>query len=344
MLTLGCGGVFLTPMELRKDPITRSWVITGDDVTEQAPRVEAACRFCPESNMSPQQIASMPGIDGTPWSARAVVHPNPLYRIEGEPARRGEGIYDRMRSVGAHELLLENPRHDRHVWIASDAEIEQFLILVAQRIQDLKRDARFKYVSVFKNYGANAGQEFEHPNAELTATTFVPRRVLYELRAGRDYFAAKERCVFCDIIAQEINQNVRMLEVRGDFVALCPYAPRVPYETWLLPRTHEAAFERFVLSRSGNLRDLAALLRRTLHRIRTVTEEFHLVLHTSPNTLHQSDSLNYWKTIDEDYHWHIEILPIVSAKAKSYTFKEVYYSPVTSETAVKRLREAKVEA
>src|SRR2546426_933044 len=250
MLTLLYDGVFLTRMELRKDPITRSWVITGDDVADQTPRAEAGCQFCPDSSTSSQQITSMAGIDGDPWSARAVVHPNPLYRIEGEPARRGEGIYDRMRSVGAHEVLLENPRHDRHLWVAGYAEIEQLLLLVAQRIQDLKRDARFKYVS---------------------------------------------------------------------------------------------GFERFALSRSGNLRDLAALLRRTLQRIRTVTEEFHLVLHTSPNTLHQSDSLNYWKTIDEDYHWHIEILPIVSAKAKSYTFKEVYYSPVTSETAVKRLREAKVE-
>ena len=285
----------------------------------------------------------MPGVDGGSWSARAVVHPSPVYRIEGEPSRRGDGIYDRMRSVGAHEVLIENPRHDRHLWNASDAEIEQFLLLVAHRIQDLKRDGRFKYVSIFKNHGTSAGQEFEHPTAQLTATTFVPRRVLYELRAGRDYFKQKERCVFCDIISQELQQDQRVLEVRGDFIALCPYAPRVPYETWIMPRSHDAAFERFGLARAGSMRDLGVLLRRTLQRIRTIAEEFHLVLHTSPNTLHPSESLGYWKTIDEDYHWHIEILPIISAKAKSYTFKEVYYSPVTSETAVKRLQEAKVE-
>ena len=180
------------------------------------------------------------GIEGGPWSARAVVHPAPLYRIEGEPMRRGDGIYDRMSSVGAHEVLVENVQHDRQLWNASDAEIEQFLLLAAHRIQDLKRDARFKYVSIFKNHGVNAGQEFEHPTSQLTATTFVPRRVLYELRAARDYFKAKERCVFCDIISQELQQNQRVIEVRGDFVALCPYAPRVPYETWILPRTHEA--------------------------------------------------------------------------------------------------------
>ena len=285
----------------------------------------------------------MPGIDSGLWSARAIVHPSALYRIEGEPARRAEGLYDRMGPVGAHEVLIENSKHERNLWNASDIELEKFLLLAAQRIQDLKRDQRFKYVSIFKNHGVSAGQEFEHPNSQLTATTFVPRRVLYELRAGRDYFQQKERCVFCDIIAQELRQNLRVLEIRGDFIAICPYAPRVPYETWLMPQTHESSFERFGLSRPGTMRELGALLRRTLQRIRTITEEFHMVLHTSPNSLHRSETMGYWKTIDEDYHWHIEILPIVAAKSRSYTFKEVYYSPVTSETAVVRLREARLE-
>jgi len=330
-------------MELRKDPITRSWVITGDDVPEAAPRTDASCRFCPESREPAQVVASMSGLASTPWSARAVVHPDALYRIEGEAGRRGDGIYDRMRPVGAHEVLVENHSHSAELWNASDAEIEQFLLLAAHRIQDLKRDERFKYVSIFKNHGHSAGQEFEHPTSQLTATTFVPRRVLYELRAGREYFQAKERCVFCDIISQELRQELRILEVRGDFIAMCPYAPRVPYETWIIPRTHEAAFERMGLNRPGLMRELGALLRRTLQRIRTITEDFHLVLHTSPNSLHRSGNLGYWKTIDEDYHWHIEILPILASKAKSYTFKEVYYSPLTSETAVKRLRDAKIE-
>jgi len=329
-------------MELRKDPITRSWVIVGDDVPDSSPRVESFCLFCPNSPQPAQLISNMPGVNGGPWSARAVVHPTPLYHVEGEPSRRGDGIYDRMSSVGAHEVLVENLRHDRQLWAATDAEIGQFLTLAAQRIQDLKRDARFKYVSIFKNYGGNAGQEFDHPTSQLTATTFVPRRVLYELRASRDYFKGKERCVFCDIIAQELQQNQRVLEVRGDFVALCPYAPRAPYETWILPRIHDAAFERFALSRLASLPDLGALLRRTLQRIRTVTDEFHLVLHTSPNTSHQSKSLDYWKTLDDDYHWHIEILPLLPGKARSYSFKEVYYSPVTSEGAVKRLRGATI--
>ena len=325
-------------MELRKDPITRSWVITGDDAPERS-KEEGPCRYCPDSKEGVQVVSSMPAVDG-PWSARAVVHPAPLYRIEGDPQRRGDGIYDRMRSVGAHEVLVENYHHDRQLWVAQDEEIEQFLSLAAHRIQDLKKDRRFKYVSVFKDYGGVAGQEFEHPTSQLIATTFVPRRVLYELRAAREHFARKERCVFCDILAQEERQALRMVETRGDYVAMCPYAPRVPFETWILSRTHEPSFERFALARPGVLRDLSALLRRTLNRIRAVADGFHMVLHTSPNTLYKSDLLGYWKTIDDDYHWHVEILPIVTSKAKSYTVKEVYFTPITSETAAARLREA----
>jgi UDPglucose--hexose-1-phosphate uridylyltransferase len=328
-------------MELRKDPITRSWVITGDEVIEAASDSQV-CQFCSTSIQPAQIVANLPGVAGGAWSARSVVHPHALYHVEGEPARRGDGLYDRMGSVGAHEVLVENPRHDGHLWNASDVEVEQFLRLAAQRIQDLKRDSRFKYVSIFKNHGEAAGQEFDHPTSQLTATIFVPRRVLYELRAGRDYYETKERCVFCDILAQEERQDLRVVEIRGDYVAFCPYAPRVPYETWVMPRGHESSFERTGASRVGTLTDLAALLRRTLQRIRTVAEAFHLVLHTSPNSQHPSATLGYWKTLDDDYHWHIEILPIVEAKARSYTFKEIYYSPVTSETAVKRLREAKI--
>lgn len=328
-------------MELRKDPITRSWVIIGDDLVEPTPQLDT-CPFCGTAGDSAQIVATLPGLGGNPWSTRSVVHPQALYHIEGESGRRGEGLYDRMRAVGAHEVLVENPSHDGHLWKASDAEVEQFLRLAAMRIQDLKKDGRFKYVSIFKNHGERAGEEFAHPTSQLTATTFVPRRVLYELRAGRDYYQSKERCVFCDILSQEERQNVRVLEMRGDYIALCPYAPRVPYETWIMPRTHEAHYERIASARGVSIADLAALLRHTLQRIRTVTESFHLVLHTSPNSLHSSGALGYWETLEDDYHWHIEILPVIEAKARSYTFKETYYSSVTSETAVKRLREAKI--
>ena len=329
-------------MELRKDPITRSWVVIGEQAAQ--PRMQQqVCLFCPESPQQPQVISSMATVSYGPWSARAVVHPQPLYHVEGDPGRRGNGLYDVMRSVGAHEVIVENPRHDRHLWTASENEIEQFLLLCAQRVEDLKHDHRFKYVSVFKDFGALSGQEFDHPTTEIVATTFVPRRVLYELRAAREHYAQKERCVFCDILTQEMHQRDRIIEIRGDYVACCPYASRAPFESWIIPVTHSAHFERTALSRLGALRECASLLRRVLNRLRSITDSFHLVVHTAPNTQHQSKVLNYWRTIDDDYHWHIEILPILQERQKSYSFKEVYRSQVTPEEAAARLREAPTE-
>ena len=324
-------------MELRKDPITRSWVIVGDDGERPVPH--NYCPFCPGSSKAPQVITSVNSGHG---ASTAVVHPAPLYRIEGEPHRRSEGIYDAMNTVGAHEVLVQGVRHDIELWQASDAEISQFLLLAAQRIQDLKNDLRFKYVTLFKNYGAAAGQEFSHPVSELTATTFVPRRVLYELRASRDYYLDKERCVFCDTLNQEMREPVRIVEARGNYVALCPFAPRVPYEIWIMPRRHQSSFERSVAAHAAQLSDLSALIRRTLQRVMSLAEAFHMVLHTVPNTYQKSNILQYWKTVDEDYHWHLEILPILATKAKPYFLKEVYYTPVSSEVAAEKLRKLSV--
>lgn len=324
-------------MELRKDPITRSWVIVGDDAEPQS--TPGYCPFCPGASVSPHTIASM---NSGGSAVSAVVHPSPLYRIEGEPQRRSEGIYDAMNTVGAHEVVVQSVRHDMELWQSSDSEISQFLLLAAHRIQDLKNDLRFKYVTLFKNYGVPAGQEFSHPVSEITATTFVPRRVLYELRASRDYYLEKERCVFCDTLAQEMRNPVRIVEELGNFVALCPFASRVPYEIWIMPKRHESSYERAATSPGAHLDELSRLIRRTLQRVMSIAEAFHMVLHTVPNTYQKSNILQYWKTVDEDYHWHMEILPIIGARAKPYFLKEVYYTPISSELAAERLRKLAV--
>jgi UDPglucose--hexose-1-phosphate uridylyltransferase len=320
-------------MELRKDPITRSWVVVGhpDDV----PVAAEPCPLCPGNEGETRTLLALP--DGGAWCVRVFPHFRPLYRIEGEPGRSAEGIYDRMLPIGAHEIVVETPDHGRHLAHLTDDEIERVLRAYALRIADLKNDARFKYVTVFKNRGVLAGEEWPHPHAQITATTFVPRRILYELRSAREYFRDKDRCVFCDIVRQEERQGKRIVDSQGDYVAFCPYAARVPFELWVLARKHNARFEA---PRPGaNRRDLAALLGRTLRRLEQVAQAYHLVWHTAPNTLQTKGELSeYWKTIAQDYHWHVEILPIVQTRSKSYSIKEVYFNALLPEQAAEKLR------
>ena len=221
-------------MEIRRDPITQSWVVSGQ--REETDDKDAPCPFDPGVVENAKTLLTWPS-EG-PWQVRAIPHPDALYRVENEPGRAAEGIYDKMGPLGAHEVIIETPEHDKKLWQLSDEQIDRVLWAWGSRIADLKKDLRFKYVSVFKNQGALAGEEWTHAHSEVTATIFVPRRIKYELGAAHEWFKDRERCVFCDIVRQEEKQGKRIVDVQGDYYALCPYASRVPFEIWLLHRRH----------------------------------------------------------------------------------------------------------
>ncbi|HYL84697.1 MAG TPA: DUF4931 domain-containing protein [Candidatus Angelobacter sp.] len=320
-------------MELRKDPITQSWIILGQrEIVAETPE---ECPLEPAKLQKVTPILTWP-TEGTS-QIRVIPHPEPLYRVESEAARLAEGMYDKMGALGAHEVVVESPQHDRRLSQFSDEEIERVLWVWALRIADLKKDVRFKYVSVFKNQGALAGEECSHPHSQVTATIFVPRRIKYELSSAHEWFKDKERCIFCDVVRQEEKQGKRIVDVQGDYYAVCPYASRVPYEIWLMHRRHNHLFEQ---PRPGsNRRQLGALLGRVLRRLEKVAPAFHLVVHTAPGTQNKKGEMaGYWKTLADDYHWHIEILPIVEKRSKSYSIKEVYFNAELPEQAAANLR------
>ena len=319
-------------MELRKDPITLSWMLVGD-AEESVPEQSGCCPLCPETAASILKGHLL----FSAGDVRAFPHPYPVYHIEGDEDRAAEGIYDRMRTLGAHEVLVESAAHDRDPFTTSDHEVECVLRAYAQRIFDLKKDKRFRYITAYKNRGRVAGEEFAHAHSEITATPFIPRRMVYELRAARQHFQMKERCVFCDIVRQEESNGVRVVEATANYIALCPFASRVPYEMWVLPRYHSAAYEDNILER-GDVLELAGLMRRSLARVERITDAFHMVLHTTPNTRSRRGITEQWTTLHDDYHWHFEILPISEKRTKSYSIKEVYFSPVSPEQGAARLR------
>ncbi|HEV2175601.1 MAG TPA: DUF4931 domain-containing protein [Terriglobia bacterium] len=321
-------------MGLRKDPITQSWVMQVEG--EEAPKNGCECRLCPgQEAQTPPTVYQYP--HGGAWQVRVVPHWRPLYQIEGDALRRGEGIYDTMRSLGAHELVVEHAEHLLALSEQSDENVAQVLRAYVSRLIDLKKDRRFRYVTVFRNQGELAGQDLEHPHSQITATPFIPRRVGYELRAAQRYFQLKDRCLVCDIARQELAEQARTVEWDDLFVAFCPYASRVPYETWVLPIEHHCAFEEDVVTWEQQLR-LARLLKSVLRRLEAVAPAYHLVLHTSPNVSAKFERSGNWQTLAEDYHWHFEILPVIPSKSKSYSLKEVYYNSLPPEEAAKELR------
>jgi len=331
--------------ELRKDPITGRWVIIA---TERAKRPSDFVRdkvqirgsgFCPfcygnESKTPPEIIAyrSDGSLRNSPgWSLRVVANKFPALGIEGSLNRQGEGLYDKMSGIGAHEVIIETPDHQKTLALLSPRQIEDVLWAYRDRILDLKKDRRFKYIMIFKNHGEAAGASLEHTHSQLIALPVVPKRVREETDGARDYFKFKERCIFCDIIRQESESGIRVIANTPSFIAIAPFAPRFPFEIWIMPLVHQSAFED---SQRQEFEQLAVILKDMLMRLDKVLDfpAYNYIIHTSPIP----------ESPNEHYHWHLEIMPKLTKIAGFEWGTGFHINPTPPEESAKFLREAAV--
>jgi len=328
--------------ELRKDPIMGRWVIIS---TERARRPSdfphshevrrgTECAFCGgHEDQTPPEVLAFRSNGGPPntngWSVRVVPNKFPALRIEGELGRKGEGIFDMMNGVGAHEVIIETPDHTADLAQLSNQQIEDVLWSYHDRVHDLKKDRRFRYILIFKNHGAEAGASLEHTHSQLIALPIIPLNVAEELNGAREYYRHKERCVFCDLIRQELDDKVRLVAENDEFVTLCPFAPRFPLETWILPKRHGEAFEEVT---KHEYRNLARALRDILGRLNKALDAppYNYVIHSSP----------FREPEDGFYHWHIEVMPKLTKVAGFEWGTGFYINPVPPEDAARHLREA----
>jgi UDPglucose--hexose-1-phosphate uridylyltransferase len=265
--------------------------------------------------------------NGPGWDLRVVPNKFPALQVEGNLDREGEGMFDHMNGIGAHDVIIETPHHDRTLAAMSEAEIERVLSAYRERTLDLKRDVRLRYVLVFKNHGAAAGATLEHTHSQLIALPIVPDFVREEIDGARKHFAVKERCVFCDIVHEDSADERRVILENADVVALAPYAPRFPFETWILPKQHGARFED---APRHQYEGLAKILKALLQRMDRALESpaFNLIVHTAP----------FSEEVAEVYHWHLEIIPKLSRVAGFEWGTGFYINPTPPEEAARVLR------
>jgi UDPglucose--hexose-1-phosphate uridylyltransferase len=329
--------------ELRRDPIVGRWVIIAaerdqrptDFKPEKTESSGGPCPFCPgnEAKTPPEVYAERPKggtPDGANWTVRVVSNKFPALQIEGELDRRGEGIYDMMNGLGAHEVVIETPAHASELALLPLEQLAAVTRAYRARILDLAKDHRFRYIQIFKNHGAPAGATLEHSHTQLIATPIVPRRVDEEIKGFAQHFELKERCVLCDVIHQEIESQKRVVAESEEFIAVVPFAARFPYETWVMPKFHAAAFEQLT---DDQISTFAKIFSETLSRIHATLNgpPYNYVLHTAP--------VNDPKG-PHQYHWHFEIMPKVTKVAGFEWGTGFYINPIPPEVAAGHLRNA----
>ncbi|MBU1727004.1 MAG: DUF4931 domain-containing protein [Candidatus Omnitrophica bacterium] len=339
--------------ELRKDPIIGRWVIVATERAKkpdhyldlpQETSPESFCPFCDgnESSTPPEIYALRPKhthANKPGWDLRVVPSIAPFLRIEGDLDRRGKGLYDLMNGVGAHEIVIETNKHIANMADLEESQIAEVITCYIDRMLDLEKDQRFKYVLTFKNYGRSAGgSKYAHSRSQLIATPVNPKRVKEELVGSRIYYDYHERCVFCDLIRQELDSKDRLILDLDGFIAIAPFASRFPFEIWILPKKHTCDFTR--LDMPSRL-ELANIMKKVLMKLKVGLSDppYNYVLHTAP---FRRQKLGYWKSIDHDYHWHIEIMPRLTRLAGFEWGTGFYICPLPPEEAARFLREIKV--
>ncbi|KPK45409.1 MAG: hypothetical protein AMK74_03640 [Nitrospira bacterium SM23_35] len=330
--------------ELRKDILLGRWVEVLSESLAPSDYVlpveknpaEDSCALCPgREDEAPPEISSirMPG--SKRWSVRAIPSISPLFQIEGDLGRRGVGIYDRMNNIGAHEILIESPEHNTRPEDIGFDQMVRVIKLYRDRHADLEKDSRLRYILIYKNSGENAGATLSHPVSFLIATPVIPKTIKDELDNAKQYFAYKERCVFCDIINEELRAGDRVILESRYFIAFCPYAAQFPFEAWIIPKRHSCAFHEILPEEAE---DMGHILTTVLKKLRKVFRDppFNYCIHTAPNMVPRR---NHWHTLGEDYHWHLQLMPRL-IRTSGFEWGSGFYTlPTSPENAAKYLRE-----
>jgi UDPglucose--hexose-1-phosphate uridylyltransferase len=327
--------------ELRKDPVTGRWVIIATErakrpnqyIKIEEERKGGFCPFCPgnEHTTPPEVLSyrpagSQPNTEG--WWVRVVPNKFPALQPDGELKRSGEGLYDRMTGIGRHEVLIESPSHSDTYADLPEEQIQEILWAFRDRMVELRKDRRMRYIMIFKNWGYEAGASIEHPHSQIIALPVVPKRVQEELHGASRYFEFHERCVFCDMIEQERNDGLRTVVENESFLSFLPFAGRFPFETCIVPKVHTAFFSDI---QKNEIVDLARIMKQTFSLLKRALSDppYNFVIHTTP----------FEGAVDTVYyHWHIEIMPKLTKVAGFEWGTGFYINPTPPETAADFLR------
>ncbi len=333
--------------QLRFDLATNDWVIFAPsralrphdlrnrDGEAAPPRPAVKCPFCPGNEaFTPPEIYAVrpPGGARFDWKVRVFANKFPALRIEDDPVRsEDEFHFLSMDGCGAHEVVVESPDHDRVLAQQPVDQVELVLGTLQARYTDLMRDRRFQTVVIFKNHGEAAGTSLAHPHWQLIATPVVPRMLRLKHNEAEAYFDRKGTCVYCVMLDHELQAGTRILGQNDDFVAFLPFASRVPFETWIVPRHAQPSF---AAASGPQLRHLAEMLKTTLLKLHTALDNPDYNL-TVDEVLRGDEDKEYFR-------WHIRILPRLSTPAGFELGSGMSINSVLPEDAASFLREVPV--
>lgn len=308
--------------QLRQDRTTKEWVIIAAERSKRPhsfkntskPKSEKSsyqkdCPFCEgnEHLTPPETLAYRTGgpADSRGWRVRVIPNKFPALSPEGSLERKEEkGSFRMMDGVGIHEVIIESPIHNQFSFLMEDKQVEEVLLACRERYNTIREDQRIKLIIIFKNYGEAAGTSLEHPHLQLVGTPVVPSNIRRKLEEAARYYDDHGCCVYCDVMEEELSAGERIVMDTEKFLVFQPFASRSPFETWIIPKEHQASFGLISVEDS---RKFAKILKAVLFKLYSKLNDpdYNIVIHTAPIK----------DEMEDYYHWHLQIIPRLTTPA-----------------------------
>jgi len=327
--------------EFRQNLATKEWVIIAPNRGERprdfgsaiehngdAPAYREDCPFCPgNEDHTSEELLRIDREEG--WLIRVVVNRYSALSTDHSVARREYGRFLKSDSYGHAEVIIESPRHNDLLAALEPSHLEDLLRVYRMRMAEISMMQNIAIVMLFRNFGPRAGTSLEHPHTQIIASPIIPPHIRDPFQKAALHYDSYGTCVYCDMIAEEIRQQERMVYENEYYAVFCPFAARTPYELRIYPKVHNASY---FWSSKEELSYLAAALGRTLRAMHAVlgNPSYNLILRTSP-------------VGDEDVrylHWYFVIVPRISTSAGFEMGSGIYINPVPPERSAEELREA----
>ncbi len=294
--------------KLRQNIITGKWVVIAperakrpeDFVMAAAPKrpIDKECPFCLSNPKSAYQFSIKEAETNNIYS---IPNKYPAFTDEEEVIEDAGELYFSTKSLGGHEVIIIKD-HQKEVYEGGWELMTELFGVYVDRYKYFQKNPIIEYIMVINNKGPEAAASIEHPHSQLFASSIIPNQIEDELKGSKAFFFDKKKCVYCAMIKEEKQLEVRVVSENEDFIAFTFFAARFPFEIWVIPKKHSAFFEDIS---EGELDNMGKIVYDCLSKLNKSLKfpPFNWWIHTGPTKRNH---------IGNFYHWHLEIAPRVS--------------------------------
>ncbi|WP_029246791.1 galactose-1-phosphate uridylyltransferase [Schlesneria paludicola] len=326
--------------EFRKDPLFDRWVViaperanrpfeildaTVSQSTFDDPFAEGNESATPSEVLAYRNAGST--ANGPGWRVRIVPNQFPAVDRNGGLGTHSDGLNLTVEAWGVHDVIVECPHCESNLSHLSVENVREVFLAYRDRMLDLKGDPRIAHISIFKNQGQSAGASVRHSHSQLIATPIVPPLIQEELSRALDHYEKTSQSIYQKIIEDELRIGARVVLATDHFVAICPFASRFSFETWIIPQRSNSHY--FQLT-PIEVDDLGTVVKTILCKLELACDNppYNLAIHTAPVRAEDHPS----------FSWHLEILPRISGIAGFEWGAGIHINSMPPEQAAATLR------